>query len=90
MQKVNKKAVLFIMTDDTKNCDEVKVFLEKNYPDLQNSILVIHTKDNGEISESVTSKSVDELTKLRQEANTIDHSDNPYKVVVSVLMLKEG
>lgn len=90
MQKVNKKAVLFIMTDDTKNCDEVKVFLEKNYPDLQNSILVIHTKDNGEISESVTSKSADELTKLRQEANTIDHSDNPYKVVVSVLMLKEG
>lgn len=90
MQKVNKKAVLFIMTDDTKNCDEVKVFLEKNYPDLQNSILVIHTKDNGEISESITSKSADELTKLRQEANTIDHSDNPYKVVVSVLMLKEG
>ncbi len=30
--KVNKKAVLFVMTDDTKNCDEVAEYLEKNYP----------------------------------------------------------
>lgn len=90
MQKVNKKAVLFIMTDDTKNCDEVKVFLEKNYPELKDAVLVIHTKDNGEISESSVGKTADELQKLRQEANTIDHLDNPYKVVVSVLMLKEG
>ena len=27
-QKVGKKAILFVMTDDTKNCDEVAEFLE--------------------------------------------------------------
>ena len=29
--KLERKAVLFIMTDDTKNCDEVKDWLELNY-----------------------------------------------------------
>ena len=88
--KVNKKAVLFIMTDDTKNCDDVAEYLENTYLELKNSVLVIHTKDNGEISESVSGKSEEELKILRQAANEIDHLDNPYKAVVSVLMLKEG
>ena len=35
-------------------------------------------------------KRLDELKTLRQNANTIDNFDNPYKVIVSVLMLKEG
>ncbi len=30
--KMGKKAVLFIMTDDTKNCDEVAEYLEGRYP----------------------------------------------------------
>src|SRR3989344_2591965 len=88
--KVNKKAVLFIMTDDTKNCDDVAEYLENTYPELKDSVLVIHTKDNGEISESVSGKSEEELKVLRKAANEIDHLDNPYKAVVSVLMLKEG
>ncbi len=85
-----KKSVLFIMTDDTKNCDDVKEHLEKTYPDLRDGVLVIHTKNNGEIAENVTGKKEDELRKLREAANTIDRWDNPYKVIVSVLMLKEG
>ena len=85
-----KKAVLFIMTDDTKNCDDVKEYLEKTYPDLRDGVLVIHTKDNGEISENVSGKKEEELRKLREAANSIDRWDNPYKVIVSVLMLKEG
>src|SRR3989344_8747243 len=48
--KLNKKAVLFLMTDDTKNCDEVAEYLESTYPELKDAVLVIHTKDNGEIS----------------------------------------
>ncbi|MCX6756350.1 MAG: DEAD/DEAH box helicase family protein [Candidatus Nomurabacteria bacterium] len=88
--KLNKKSVLFIMTDDTKNCDEVAEYLENTYPDLKDAVLVIHTKDNGEISESATGKKEEELKELRKNANTIDHLDNPYKVIVSVLMLKEG
>ncbi|MDO8528229.1 MAG: DEAD/DEAH box helicase family protein [Deltaproteobacteria bacterium] len=90
--KMGKKAVLFIMTDDTKNCDEVAEYLSNTYPEFQqkDSVLVIHTKNNGEISESSTGKNKDELGKLRKLSNDIDKADNPYKAIVSVLMLKEG
>lgn len=89
-QKLGKKAVLFLMTDDTKNCDEVAKYLENTYQEFRDSVLVIHTKDNGEISESVTGKKEEELRKLRQAANAIDSLDSPHKAIVSVLMLKEG
>ncbi len=88
--KAGKKAVLFIMTDDTKNCDEVAEYLEEKYPEFKDNILVIHTKNNGEISEASSGKSLEELKKLRDEANTIDKIYNKNKVIVSVLMLKEG
>jgi type III restriction enzyme len=89
-EKLGKKAILFMMTDDTKNCDDVAEFLEGNYPDLKDAVLVIHTKNNGEISEAASGKNKEELEKLRQQANDIDSLDNPYKAIVSVLMLKEG
>ncbi len=89
-EKLGKKAILFVMTDDTKNCDDVAEFLEGNFPDLKGAVLVIHTKNNGEISEAASGKNKDELEKLRRQANDIDSPDNPYKVIVSVLMLKEG
>jgi len=55
--KADKKAVLFVMTDDTKNCDEVAEYLRGNYPDLAGkAVLVIHTKSNGEISEASSGK----------------------------------
>ncbi len=89
-EKMNKKAILFIMTDDTKNCDDVAKYLEGNYPDLKGAVLVIHTKNNGEISESATGKNKDDLVLLRKQANEIDGMDSPYKAIVSVMMLKEG
>jgi type III restriction enzyme len=88
--KLGKKAVLFLMTDDTKNCDEVAEYLENTYSELKDAVLIIHTKDNGEISESATGKKEEELRKLREAANSIDKMDNQYKAIVSVLMLKEG
>ena len=88
--KVGKKAILFVMTDDTKNCDEVAEYLEGRYPDLKNAVLVIHTKNNGEISEAQTGKKKEELDQLRKLSNEIDSLQSPYKAIVSVLMLKEG
>lgn len=88
--KLGKKSILFIMTDDTKNCDDVALYLEGTYPDLKDAVLVIHTKKNGEISESTTGKDKEEMDKLRKEANEIDSMDSPYKAIVSVLVLKEG
>jgi len=32
-EKMGKKAILFVMTDDTRNCDDVAAYLEDNYPD---------------------------------------------------------
>lgn len=89
-EALGKKAVLFVMVDDTKNCDEVGAFLERAYPELQGGVLVIHTKANGEISEAASGKSKDELQLLRKESNAIDGWSSPYKAIVSVLMLKEG
>lgn len=89
-EKLDKKAILFVMTDDTKNCDDVAEYLEGTYPDLQGAVLIIHTKNNGEISESASGKAKEELEKLRKQANEIDGLDSPYKAIVSVMMLKEG
>lgn len=89
-KKLNKKAILFVMTDDTKNCDDVASYLESRYPELEGGVLVIHTKNNGEISEAASGKAKEELEKLREQANGIDSVESPYKVIVSVLMLKEG
>jgi type III restriction enzyme len=88
--KAGKKSVLFVMTDDTKNCDEVAEYLEARYPDLQGGVLVIHTKNNGEVSEAQTGKAKEELDRLRELAKTIDDASTPWKAIVSVMMLKEG
>lgn len=89
-ERLGKKAVLFVMVDDTRNCDEVGAHLEKICPELQDAVLVIHTKSNGEISEAASGKSKEELEVLRAAANSIDGWQSKYKAIVSVLMLKEG
>ncbi len=89
-EKLGKKAVLFVMVDDTRNCDEVGEYLQKICPELQGAVLVIHTKNNGEISEAATGKKKEELELLRRQSNEIDTWKSPYKAIVSVLMLKEG
>ena len=87
---LGKKAVLFVMVDDTKNCDEAGAYLERICPELAGGVLVIHTKKNGEISEAGSGRDKDELDRLRRQANEIDSPTSPYKAIVSVLMLKEG
>jgi type III restriction enzyme len=90
LEPTGKKSILFIMADDTKNCDDVAEFIEKNYPKLQGAVLTIHTNKSGEISETTTGKKEKELQELRKKANDIDSLESPYKIIVSVLMLKEG
>jgi type III restriction enzyme len=89
-EPLGKKAVLFVMVDDTKNCDEVGEHLQKICPELQGAVLVIHTKDNGDVSEAASGKKKEELELLRKQSNEIDSWKSPYKAIVSVLMLKEG
>lgn len=89
-EALGKKAVLFVMVDDTKNCDEVGEYLQKICPELQDAVLTIHTKNNGEISEAASGKNKEELDLLRKQSNEIDSWKSPFKAIVSVLMLKEG
>jgi len=90
LEPVGKKSVLFVMTDDTRNCDEVGEFLENRYPELREAVLVIHTKNNGEISEASSGKSKGQMDNLRKESREIDHFDNKFKAIVSVMVLREG
>ena len=65
-------------------------YLEGHYPDLKDAVLVIHTKKNGEISESTSGKAKEEMDFLREQANAIDELESPYKAIISVMVLKEG
>ena len=89
-ERLGKKAVLFVMVDDTKNCDIVGEYLQEQCPELRDGVLVIHTKANGDISEAASGKNKEELELLRKQSNEIDTWKSPYKAIVSVLMLKEG
>ncbi|MDZ4751022.1 MAG: DEAD/DEAH box helicase family protein [Flavobacteriales bacterium] len=90
LEKTGKKAILFIMADDTKNADEVSDYLRRNHKDLHDAILTIHTNKSGDISENVHGKDEKELIELRKQSNEIDSFESSFKVIVSVLMLKEG
>ena len=90
LKPMGKKSILFIMTDDTKNCDEVADYVETSFKELKGAVLTIHTNKSGEISESVSGKSKEELALLRKQANEIDSWESPFKVIISVMMLKEG
>ncbi|MBW7897560.1 Type III restriction enzyme, res subunit [Candidatus Brocadiaceae bacterium B188] len=90
IKRAGKTPILFIMTTETKESDEVAEYLETRYPEFKNAVLVIHTNKSGEIVESKAKKERAELEKLRKAADAIDSDSSPYKVVVSVLMLREG
>lgn len=89
-EALGRKAVLFVMVDDTRNCDDVGAYLQKICPELEGAVLVIHTKNNGEISEAASGRNREELELLRKQSNQIDSQDSPFKAIVSVLVLKEG
>jgi len=89
--KSAKTPILFVMTLDTKEANQTKDYLEVNYPEFKDSVLLIHTKKSGEISESALSKrDKKELDDLRKAADAVDEDKSPYKAVVSVMMLREG
>lgn len=77
-----KQPVLFIMAENTIAADEIYGYLE-TLKDLKGKVLAIHTNLQGEVKK-------DEIENARKIAKEIDSNNNPYKVVVSVLMLREG
>ena len=84
-----KKPVLFIMTTNTREADAVADFLQREYTFLNNAVLTIHTNKNGDVVDS-GKRDKEELMMLRTAADEIDRDTSRYKVIVSVLMLREG
>lgn len=83
---LKQKPVLFIMCEDTKQADQVAEGIKKlaGY-NKKDQVIVIHTKKDGNLNTDQKS-----LQELREQARLIDEVSSPVKVVVSVMMLKEG
>jgi len=86
-EKTGKKPVLFVMTEDTDAADDIAGWLEQQ-TDFAGHVLNIHTNRSGEISEAKGNAPL--LDQLREAARKVDSDDNPYRAIVSVLMLREG
>jgi type III restriction enzyme len=85
LKPLNKKPVLFVMLNDTKEADDVGDWLRSRYQAEfgGEKLLVIHTDRSGEISQK-------DLEKARRLAREVDKEDSPVNCIVSVLMLREG
>jgi type III restriction enzyme len=83
---LGQKPVLFIMAEDTKQANQIAEGIQGLAGfNKKDQVLVIHTKNNGELTTNQK-----ELEELREQARMIDDTKSPVKVVVSVLMLREG
>ena len=87
-KKVKKKSVLFIMAEKNDYADKIAEAIKKISDSerlgiKKDEILIIHTNKKGEIGNK-------EFEKLRDYARDIDDPQNKIKVIVSVLMLREG
>lgn len=77
------RPVLFIMVERNTHADAIGQALYSNpeYGFKESEILIIHTYKNGQIKD---------IDKARQVARDIDKATNQIKVIVSVMMLREG
>ncbi len=85
-KSLGPRPVLFIMAANNVIADEIGSWLgdKTNNTGLkQGEVLVIHTDSTGEITKS-------SLEEARKAARDIDNPTNKIKVIVSVLMLREG
>ena len=86
METAKANPLMFVMTENTKSADQVASWLERQGHFNGCEILTIHTNRDGSISESASKAK--ELEILRRAAREVDAGE--YKVIVSVLMLREG
>jgi type III restriction enzyme len=85
LQPLNRKPVLFIMMNSTKEADDVADYLRNKYPSefAERRLQIIHTDNTGEVSKK-------DVEEARVVAKEIDDPSSPVNCIVSVLMLREG
>ena len=86
-EETGKNPVMFVMAEDTKAADQIADWLEAQ-PDFTGHVLTIHTNRSGDVVEGA--KNQKDIQQLRDAARQVDSDENPYRAIVSVLMLREG
>ncbi len=104
-QKSGKKALLFVMCEDTKAADDIARRLNTDgaFKELNGKTINLHTNLKGKLkkigrgndAEIVfieNEKEIDDedLKALRKLSRELDSNTSPYSCIVSVLMLREG
>ena len=91
MKDVDREPLLFVMAEDTKSADQIMDWLTSSAGFATNEVLLIHTNAKGEMATETQSASRQrEISALRTAAREVDSEHSPYRVIVSVLMLREG
>ena len=80
---LKQKPVLFIMAEKNRLADAIGHWLRDTYGFKEKEILVIHTDKEGDVTKA-------DLEEAREAARDIDLPTSNVKVIVSVLMLREG
>jgi type III restriction enzyme len=82
---LERKPVLFVMMNSTKEADDVADYLRAKYPGefAGDKLHIIHTNRIGDVS-------IREEEAAREIARRIDEPGSPVNCIVSVLMLREG
>ena len=82
-QPLQQKPVLFIMAEKNVLADAIGQWLKDTYNFKEKEVLVIHTDKEGDVSKA-------DLDEAREAARDIDLPASKVKIIVSVLMLREG
>ena len=84
-KKLGTKSVLFIMAEKNVYADALGEYLwkSKEFGFKESEVLVIHTDSAGDVRKG-------DLEKARKAARDIDEAKSKVKVIVSVMMLREG
>ncbi|MDE2820543.1 MAG: DEAD/DEAH box helicase family protein [Chloroflexota bacterium] len=82
---MDKRPLLFIMMNKTKEADDIGAYLRRKFPDefAGDKTLIIHTDKKGEVSKR-------DLDNARKAAKEVDLDESSINAIVSVLMLREG
>jgi len=85
LKRLGVKPVLFIVAEKNLHADALRAYFvkTKELGFKEPEILVIHTDTTGEVSKK-------DLDIAREAARDIDRPDNRIKVLISVMMLREG
>ena len=84
-KKLGTRPVLFVMAEKNVYADALGEYLWKTreFGFKESEVLVIHTDNTGEVRRG-------DIEKARQAARDIDKAESKIKVIVSVMMLREG